>query len=102
MSKENLLLIEGSINPIIKKLVVDMKTKKDINEQMVTELLELLESYKLNELNEKSFSKLFYGKLFFLFSILVNYAQYSGYKVEHMEQINRLRVGIMDLFSDVL
>lgn len=102
MSKENLLLIEESISPIIKRLVVDMKTLRVIDEKLVTELLELLAAYKINEETEENNAKEFYGKLFFLYCTLVNYAQYSDYKVEHMIQINRLRVGILDLFSDVL
>ena len=80
----------------------EKNSNKVIDDQLVTDLLKLLAEYKVNESNKEGFSKVFYGKLFFLFSTLVNFAKYSGYNAEHMDQIYRLRVGIMDLFSDVI
>lgn len=101
MSNEKIMSIEASIEPVIKAIMIEMKCQREVNEQLVNQIIELLSEYKDHTLNESVISKAFTGKLFYMFSTLVYQAKSTKYNSATMEQIFRLRVSLLDIFIDI-
>lgn len=93
--------IEKEIEPLIKRVMVGLRTTKKVDVATLEKIHEKLESYTINSRSSILIEKSFVSKIFYLFSTMVLEAHYIGYDKDIMNEVFKLRVSLLNLFDGI-
>ncbi|UHA73752.1 hypothetical protein [Paenibacillus sp. 481] len=98
MSDVNLL--EKDMEPLIQRIIVELKLEKTIDGSALASLNDKLSVYKTQIKEQNVIPRSFVGKLFYLFSTMVWHAQYVNYRDDIMLEVFRLRTCLLSVFDE--
>ncbi|BBI34323.1 hypothetical protein KCTCHS21_37220 [Cohnella abietis] len=93
-------LLEKQMEPVIHKIIVDLKIEKTIDYSAINSLNDLLSDYRKQIKDQTLLPRSFVGKLFYLFSTMVLHAHYVNYRGDIMTEVFRLRVYLLSVFDE--
>ncbi|MBW7474566.1 hypothetical protein K0T92_07395 [Paenibacillus oenotherae] len=102
MNEEKLSQIESEIEPLIKRIVLDLRPEKIINPGTFKELHEKLDAYRLLIEGQSHIPRSFAGKVFYLFNTLIIEASYKNYDAAIMDEVFKLQPYLYPVFDENL
>jgi len=100
MSENIMKSLEKDIEPIVKEIILGLRSEKKISPEHFNNLYSKLNEYKDNAKDHNMMFRSFVGKLFYLFSTMVLEAKYTNYDQRFMEEVFRLRVCLLSVFDE--
>ncbi|TFE19275.1 hypothetical protein [Cohnella luojiensis] len=100
MNEHILKALEVEIEPLIRKIVLDLRPSKVVDKDTFEQLYSKLNEYTEQIKGHDSLLRSMAGKLFYLFSTMVLEAKYTNYNSEIMDEVFRLRQVLIDVFDE--